>query len=389
MKTIRFILSSLFAMQCAVGFAAAPSMYRTIDEEYVPKWDEFVPSGDKTDYDDRYNMDEYSPGEWNWWNLSDERREDNSTKDKFWDSEIDYDTFERYSTRENLDSKGMILTDTRSCPEGGDTVGCKEWLSVPHRIEALPMEVGYIPKVREKTEAEKEVEQLLKNKNSKKEQLEKWNATAPKKDMWDDDDEFRGCPLETVEECRIWKIKPTVPETLSNRTPEISNASLDGLIVLARAGNAITSDLRDAAPLVNRYRALLASSRACCTSGLVYNLREAGASKGLIYKFMVDDANFYQFGERCLTITDDELDENYANTSTAEVVADIRNTCLCRKKEYFETLLAPFIRLADASPAFANSTFGWQYTDGLKRKITVSINRDVNAVLKQLDNCPD
>ncbi|MDR1071254.1 MAG: hypothetical protein LBL21_01265 [Rickettsiales bacterium] len=373
-------------MHCALGFAAAPIRYRSIDEEYVPKWDEFVPGAEKTNYDDKYDMGEYSPGEWNWWNLADERNDDYAPE-KFWNEEIDYDTFERYSPRENLDNKGMILTDTRSCPDG-DTVNCKDWLAAPHRIEALPTEVGYIPKAREKTESEKEVEKLLKNKTEKKERMDKWSA-GKDKDMWGSSDEFRGCPLETEAECIIWKTKPTVPETLSNRTPAISSAALDGLIVLSRAGNAITSDMRDAVLLVNRYRALMASSRACCTSGLVYNLREAGASKGLIYKFMVDDANFYQFGERCLTITDDELDENYADTSTAEVVADIRNTCLCKKKEYFETLLAPFTTLAEASPAFASSTFGWQYTDGLKRKVAVSINRDVNVVLKQLENCPD
>jgi hypothetical protein len=88
-------------------------------------------------------------------------------------------------------------------------------------------------------------------------------------------------------------------------------------------------------------------------------------------------------------ITDDELDKLYGDTSTAEVVADIRNGCLCRKKEFFESLLAPFVQVANASEEFAKSPLTWKYVDGLNRRITVSINQDVNAVLNQLRHCPD
>ena len=370
--------------------AAAPTQkyYRSIDEEAVPVWDEFVPVNDKTNYEDSYDVGKSSPGEWNWWNTNEYHNMDGLNMDKFWDPTVDYKAFEFYTERENLDGKNMILTDKRSCPFA-DSVECKKWLGTPHIVEILPSSVGFIPIERKKTDAEIEVEKLLKSKSARKEMREKWYPAKQHNNMWVSDPDFQGCPFETEAECMIWKSKPTIPETLSNQKPMISPAYIDDIIAVARAGKQITADMKNARPLVDRYRSLLAAARACCTSGLIYNLRAAGASKGLVYKFMVDDANFYQFGERCLMITDDELDNSFANTETAEVVADIRNTCLCQKKEYFESLLAPFVQVAEASPEFAENGMNWQYVDGLKRKISVSINRDVNIVLRQLDNCPD
>ena len=387
---------SIFTAVVAAGlflspaFAAEPSFryYRSIDEEHVPVWDEYVPVSNKTDYDDRFNKGELSSGEWGWWSADSNPAYEKFVRDTFWNPDVDYDTFEFYTMREKLDQKNLILTDVRSC-EDKDSVKCKAWLSSPHTIGSLPKGKGYVPIVYEKTLTEMEMEQLLKNKDAKKEKLERYKPEELDKSVWADNLEFQDCPFDTLRECRIWQRKPAVPATVANRTPAISAIKINELITLARAGNPIRADMPAAAPLVARYRALMSASRACCTSGLIYNLEKAGASKGLVYKFMVDDANFYQFGERCLMITDGELDQYYANTATAEVVADVRNGCLCRKKEYFETLLAPFTQMAEASPGFAENPFTWKYIDGLKRTVTVSINRDVDAVMRQLDNCPN
>jgi hypothetical protein len=130
------------------------------------------------------------------------------------------------------------------------------------------------------------------------------------------------------------------------------------------------------------------SANACCTDGLVYSLKNAGASEGLIYKFMADDANFYGFGSRCLMMTDEELDTKYPNTATAAVAADVRNGCLCRGRQWFAAMLAPFQQAYAAAPEFADQKFYYTYTDGLQRQTTVSINNDVQNVLKQLELCP-
>ena len=197
-----------------------------------------------------------------------------------------------------------------------------------------------------------------------------------------------GCPFETETECEIWRRKPIVRETVSPRSPRIRDDALNAFIDAASCSGEISANDPLSAPLLDRYKMLMRSANACCTDGMIYALQRAGASDGLVYKFLADDANFYGFGSRCLMMTDDELDKNYPNTSTSAVAADVRNGCLCRGRQWFEAMLAPFKQAYAAAPEFANQKFYYTYTDGLQRKTTVSINNDVQNVLKQLELCP-
>ena len=197
-----------------------------------------------------------------------------------------------------------------------------------------------------------------------------------------------GCPFETETECEIWRRKPIVRETVSPRSPKIRAEKMDEFIEAARCNENITANNPLAAPLLERYKMLMSSANACCTDGMAYSLKQAGASDGLVYKFLSDDANFYGFGARCLMMTDEELDTKYPNTATAAVAADVRNGCLCRGRQWFYAMLAPFQQAYKEFPEFANYKFNYTYTDGLQREITVSVNNDVQNVLKQLALCP-
>ena len=197
-----------------------------------------------------------------------------------------------------------------------------------------------------------------------------------------------GCPFETETECNIWRRKPIIRETVSPRSPKIRADKMYELLSSANCNGELDANSAAAAPLVERYKMLMNSARACCVEGMKYSLRKAGASDGLIYKFMSDDANFYNIGERCLMMNDTELDEKYPETATAAVIADVRNGCLCRGRQWFTAMLAPFVEAWNASPEFAQSPFYWTYTDGLNRQITVSINDDVQNVLNQIAVCP-
>ena len=197
-----------------------------------------------------------------------------------------------------------------------------------------------------------------------------------------------GCPFESQTECEIWRRKPIVRETVSPRSPRIKSDAVDAFVRAAKCNADISATESVAAPLLDRYKMLMRSANACCTDGMVYALKTAGASDGLVYKFMADDANFYGFGSRCLMMTDDELDKQYPNMSTAAVAADVRNGCLCRGRQWFEAMLSPFKQVYAAAPEFANQKFYYTYTDGLQRKTTVSINNDVQNVLNQLELCP-
>lgn len=197
-----------------------------------------------------------------------------------------------------------------------------------------------------------------------------------------------GCPFESDTECEIWRRKPIIRETVSPRSPQIRADKMEEFLAAVRCNKEVSANDAIAAPLLDRYKMLMRSANACCTDGMVYSLKRAGASDGLVYKFMSDDANFYGFGARCLMMTDQELDDKYPNTATAAVAADVRNGCLCRGRQWFQAMLAPFVAAYNASPEFAQSKFNYTYTDGLQRQITVSINNDVQNVLKQLSVCP-
>lgn len=197
-----------------------------------------------------------------------------------------------------------------------------------------------------------------------------------------------GCPFETETECNIWRRKPIIRETVSPRSPKIRDDKMYELLSSANCNGELDANSPAAAPLVERYKMLMNSARACCVEGMKYSLKQAGASDGLIYKFMSDDANFYNIGERCLMMNDTELDEKYPETATAAVVADVRNGCLCRGRQWFTAMLAPFVEAWRISPEFAASPFYWTYTDGLNRSVTVSINDDVQNVLNQIAVCP-
>lgn len=210
------------------------------------------------------------------------------------------------------------------------------------------------------------------------------DMSAPIRTAFGDD----GCPFETETECNIWRRKPIIRETVSPRSPKIRTDKMYELLSAANCNGELDANSPAAAPLVERYKMLMNSARACCIEGMKYSLRNAGASDGLIYKFMSDDANFYNIGNRCLMMNDTELDEKYPETATAAVIADVRNGCLCRGRQWFTAMLAPFVDAWRASPEFANSPFYWTYRDGLNREITVSINDDVQNVLDQIAVCP-
>ena len=74
--------------------------------------------------------------------------------------------------------------------------------------------------------------------------------------------------------------------------------------------------------------------------------------------------------------------------ATAVVAADVRNGCLCRGRQWFEAMLSPFKQIYNEMPEFKDVLFNYTYTDGLGRQITVSVNNDVQNVLKQLSQCP-
>jgi len=197
-----------------------------------------------------------------------------------------------------------------------------------------------------------------------------------------------GCPFETAAECKIWRRKPIVREVVAPRSPQIRFEKMDDIMAEIDCSGELDANSPAAAPLLNRYQLLMKMSRACCIGGITHSLRDAGASDGLIYKFLVDDVNFYGVGDRCLMMTDSEIDASEYQDATSNMITDVRHKCLCRSRSWYTSLLQPFVDAWRLNSAFAESPFYWTYTDGVGRNVTVSINDDVQNILDTLATCP-
>lgn len=200
--------------------------------------------------------------------------------------------------------------------------------------------------------------------------------------------EYKGCPFSKPAECAVWIRKPVVSETVSPRSKYLRTGIMCDISDKIEKNPNISANDKTMAPLLSRYRVLMRASQSCCTGGITYKLKKAGATSELIYKFLADDANFSGFGNRCLVMNDEQIDTTDKYEATAGMVADVRNGCICKSKTNIRALLAPFEQLYKEYPAFANAPFEYKHYDGVGRAVTDSVNADVQNVLRQLEMCP-
>jgi hypothetical protein len=275
-------------------------------------------------------------------------------------------------------SRGVIFVD-----DTGKPFSPSDDFSEFIRVTSLPERQTNIPALENRTpETERLIEKLIASERHSGNRIGR--PEMQPSDFFNMQTHMLGCPFKREAECKIWQTKPHVMETFAPETKGMHPEDARALAVLANTGREIKANAPGAAPLLDRYKTLLAASRACCTEGMAYRLGRSGTSAGSIYKFLMDDANFFQFGERCLMTTDEHLMEHAPDAATAELVAGVRDTCLCRGRQWFTALLAPFT----ATPELANQSFSYTYNDGLRRTVTVSIQDDVHIVRHLLSNCP-
>jgi len=327
-------------------------------------------------------------GEWPWWRSPEDASQKTLYFDNLWNVNVDEYGDDRQAAVESRNKKGGILYDRRSCENKMTVKACKKWLATPHEILSLPSRAASPSPIlkHKQTDSDKELARMMKDKIDEMRYRARWKMKGAE-DPWVNDPNFYGCPFDTAAECMVWKTKPAVIETVSDRKPVAFGHAMDSVIVLARAGNRITPTIEDSKPLISRYRTLLAASRACCTGGIVHNMESAGASRETVMSFIMNDANLNRFGERCLMTTDKEINKYSSDLLMAEMVMSVRDACLCRRKEFYETLLAPFAKISEASDEFASSPFNITYLNGMKRKMTVDANAESRTVLGQLKNC--
>lgn len=197
------------------------------------------------------------------------------------------------------------------------------------------------------------------------------------------------CPFETEAECEAWYKKPAYKTDVMLQTPHINPIQTDDLLYAIYANYDIDANDPQMAPLLERYQMLMNASRACCGAGITYKMRTNGAKDEAVYKFLKDDANYFAVMSRCMVMNDDEISNKYSNGVTGQMVADVRNACLCKNRKWFETLLQPFFDIYERAPQFEERPFLYTRIDGLQREITVSVNEDVHTTAGLLSVCPD
>ena len=196
------------------------------------------------------------------------------------------------------------------------------------------------------------------------------------------------CPFENADECAIWYKKPVYKATLAPRAPHINPVRVDDMIIAIYSNINISGNDEVMSPLMQRYHMLRNASDACCTSGIIYKMRENGADDESVYEFLKDDANHFAITKRCLVTADEDIASTYSNGVTGRMVADVRNACLCKNRQWFDSLLQPFNDIYESVPKFQSMPFTYKYTDDMQRDLTVQVNREVQTALGLLSVCP-
>lgn len=196
------------------------------------------------------------------------------------------------------------------------------------------------------------------------------------------------CPFDTPEECEIWYKKPYYKATVAPRAPHIKYDRAEDMVDVALANPYVSADNEYMSPLLERYKMLMNAGDACCTSGIIYKMRQNGADDSDVYEFLKNDANYFAITKRCLVMSDRDISRSYSNGVTGQMVADVRDACLCKNREWFDSLLQPFNDIYERVPDFKSGAFTYTYKDGMNRRISVSVNEDIQKTINTLSVCP-
>lgn len=200
--------------------------------------------------------------------------------------------------------------------------------------------------------------------------------------------DYNNCPFQTAEECDIWYKKPVHNTALLPRAPHLNSFRIDDILYAIYSNYEVSANDPAMSPLLERYKILMRASRACCSEGIMYKMREQGAKDSGIYQFLKDDANYFAVATRCMVMEDEEFKENYTNGVTGKMAIEVRNACLCKNRHWFETLLEPFNDVYDRAPMFEDQPFVYTYKDSMQRSVSVNINDEVHTAMGLINACP-
>jgi len=213
---------------------------------------------------------------------------------------------------------------------------------------------------------------------------------ASNEDMcFDDFSDDYNCPFDTATECKVWFTKPAHKASVAPRAPHLSPVKIDGILATLTFTGTLDANDELAKPLLDRYHVLMRASQACCTEGIIHKMRSEKESDSDIYNFLKEDADRYSVTSHCMVMQNDDIQNSYSHGISGRTVATVRNSCLCKNRQWVDSLLEPFFDLYQLAPGFQNIPFYYTYLDSFQRETTVSVNADVQTVMELLQYCPD
>ncbi len=195
-------------------------------------------------------------------------------------------------------------------------------------------------------------------------------------------EKMENCPLDTVRECLVWLRKEPVKETLYLE----DNIKYNDVNYVIEYDENISGQKKELKGLVERYKLLLKLSRVCCVENILNQMDIMNIDKNLIYKFLEDDAMFYNLGSRCI-FTNSNKNIDVEKINMIELAENAKRSCVCKNAKKIQEVIKPFDRVYAENPKFMDKVFVVSITDGLNRTNQYDINYDIKNIKRQLQSC--
>lgn len=136
------------------------------------------------------------------------------------------------------------------------------------------------------------------------------------------------------------------------------------------------------------YHSLYRQGKYCCAYNTAQTMKRTNVHDKLIYKFLVDDINFYNSYNRCIFMSDEDVHNTFDISETAFLIKNIRNECVCNNKEKFLDKIKIFEAVYCQTPSFKNKQLTYKIKDDFGRIICKDVNRDIQVLKNLLRRCP-
>ncbi|MDR0319288.1 MAG: hypothetical protein LBH81_00925 [Rickettsiales bacterium] len=193
------------------------------------------------------------------------------------------------------------------------------------------------------------------------------------------------CPHGTQKECAVWNKKPPVRATTQIRGHGVDQRQMCIIITELKNRRSLPVGSESGRVLIGAHRNLLTAGKKCCTNSLGNALRDMGASQLDVRAVMSDDENVFHFTDRCLVMSDEEIQTISGGGQLAAAMTTAQQTCFSGASGInFKKMLTPFMQLFNTAPELRQLPLDYDYTAPNGNTTRVSITHDVLTLAPRL-----